>query len=231
MNISLCITTYNRYELLLESFQHVLTNPRITEIIIVDDCSLSEYWKKIEQLPKLNDKIKVYRQAANRGMSRNKADAIAYASNEWVIILDSDNVIDDRYLIGLDNLPEPLDNKVIYSPSFAWPQFDFRKYEGKFITSGNAKFFMDDAMFRCFLNCCNYFLNKASYIANYKEDLSIKGADTIAFNYEWLKAGYSFYIIPNCTYFHRVHDGSGFMENATYNISHAQHFEKLISAL
>jgi len=230
MNISLCITTYQRYDLLLESFQHVLNNPRITEIIIVDDCSLPEYWKKIEQLPKLNDKIKVYRQAANRGMSRNKADAIAYASNEWVIILDSDNVIDDRYLVGLDAIENPVKD-LIYMPSFAWPNFDYRGWAGSVYFKSSAAALVWQDTFNMLLNTCNFFVNRDEYARVYQENPAHRASDTIWMNYLWLKAGNGFYVVPDCTYFHRVHDGSGFMEQAAYNMAQAENVRKLISEL
>src|ERR1051325_1420638 len=97
MNLSLCITTYNRLELLKESYAQVIDDPRISEIIIVDDCSTEPGIKeKVNSLA--GGKVKVFHQAQNRGMSRNKADAISYASNEWCIIFDSDNVIGPDYL-------------------------------------------------------------------------------------------------------------------------------------
>lgn len=229
MNISLCITTYNRYELLLESFSKVIDNPRITEIIIVDDCSEEKYWKKIKDLPKFNPKIKVFRQVANRGMSRNKADAIAYAENQWCIIFDSDNVIDDRYI---DAIPEKLLPYVIYCPAFAEPTFDYRKWESMSLGRHNAPFHIKyDDNFNMLMNTCNYLVNKTEYLKLYEENASMKGTDTIWFNYLWIKAGSYFSVLPGCHYYHRVHEGSGFMQDVNYNMTQAEYVRKLISQL
>ncbi len=228
MNISLCLTTYNRYDLLLESFQYALTLDYISEIVIVDDCSLPEYWDKIKLLPELNPKIKVFRQAANRGMSRNKADAISYAENEWCIIFDSDNVIDERYFVGM---PMNLDTDIIYAPSFAWPQFDYRQWQGKTFFKSTAAQLIHDNNFNMLFNTCNYLVHRDTYLSVYKENPLMKASDTIWFNYLWLKAGNAFYIVPDCTYMHRTHSGSGFLQNVDYNMMQAEKIRKLISEL
>lgn len=228
MNLSLCITVYNRYELLLESFSQVLTNDRITEIVIVDDCSEEKYWKQISQLPKYNDKIKVFRQLQNRGMSRNKADAISYASNEWCILFDSDNVIDSRYI---DAIPLHLKPDTIYCPTFAWPSFDYQVYGGRSYGKTEARINILQDAFNLAMNTCNYVVNREAYLSVYKENPAMKGTDTLWFNWLWLQSNGFFNFMPDCTYFHRVHDGSGFMQDVKYNMQQGAILRKLISEL
>lgn len=228
MTYSLCITTYNRYELLLESYAQIIDDERISEVIIVDDCSTPDIRAKLQQLPKLNSKIKVFFQPVNRGMSRNKADSISYATNEWCIIFDSDNILKEKYL---DAIPETLEGDVIYSPSFAQPSFDFSAYEGVVVNRNNIKMFMPDPMFRCFLNCCNYLVHRDSYLNVYEDTAGVEQADTINFNYLWLKNGGSFLFMKDCPYFHRVHKNSAFLENIDYNMIKAKEIENKILAL
>ncbi|MBA3830072.1 MAG: glycosyltransferase [Taibaiella sp.] len=212
----------------MESFEKVLVDKRISEIIIIDDFSKPEIRQRVAMLQQLNEKIKVFFQPVNRGMSRNKADAISFAKNEWCILFDSDNIIDSTYL---DSIPKILEGSTIYSPSFASPNFDFRAYESISITRENAKTFMLDPMFRCFLNCCNYLVHRDNYLHVYEENNSVKQADTIHFNYLWLKNGGSFYFMKDCKYEHRVHAGSGFMENIEYNMAIAKQIEEQIIKL
>src|SRR3954469_23730640 len=106
--ISLCITTYNRFDLTIESFRQVIDDPRISEILIVDDNSKAEIFNLFSGMVSSDPnqaKIKLFRNFENLGMSRNKARAVELASNPWCIVLDSDNVIDSAYL---DALPEYL---------------------------------------------------------------------------------------------------------------------------
>lgn len=226
--ISLCITTYNRYEMLMESFAQVLDNDLISEIVIVDDCSDIAIYDKILAATFNMPKVRLIRNSENLGMSLNKKKAIESATNPWCIIFDSDNIIGPDYLEALDRL-RVLDATTIYCPSFAKPQFDFRKYEGWHILhAGNV---MQDPMGECLLNCCNYVVNREEYLRVYRHNPDMKGTDTIWFNYLWLKAGNSFYVVPGMEYMHTVHDGSGFLQNVQYNMKKAKEIKELIKAL
>src|SRR5688572_5414424 len=207
MKLTLAITVYNRYELLLESFANVIDDGRIDEILIMDDASDEEYWKKIKDLPKFNPKIKVCRQLHNRGMSVNKRDAVFNSKNEWVILFDSDNVIRKDYVDAFwRSNTDPFNIKC---PDFAYPNFDYRKYSDVFFYAGEASAAINDSIFNCLLNTANYVVNREIYLKVWQENKEMKGTDTIWFNYLWLKSGHSFKVVKGMKYEHRVHDGSG----------------------
>lgn len=236
MKLTLALTVWNRYEMLLESFAGVIDDPRIDEILIMDDCSEPEYWNKIKELPKFNPKIKVVRQAQNRGMSVNKRDAVFNSKNDWVILFDSDNIIGKDYLdslyvdafIGNEQM-----SRFIYCPSFAKPQFDYRKFVACIYGIGSIakKPDLSDPLLNCLFNTCNYVVNREQYLKIWKENSEMKGSDTIWFNYLWLKAGNYFRVSPNMHYEHRVHAGSGFLQDADYNMKKAEEIKKLIMQL
>lgn len=231
MKLTLAITTYNRYEMLLESFAQVIDDPRIDEILIMDDHSKDEYWNKIKELPKFNDKIKVVRQLENRGMSVNKRDAIFNAKNEWVIIFDSDNVIGKDYLDALEvEHNEGFLTGAIYCPSFAKPNFDYRKFVGNPISRSSLPD-MNDSAANCFFNTCNYVVKKSDYLRIWKENPEMKGSDTIWFNYLFLLKQGFFIVVPNMHYFHRVHKDSGFLQDVDYNMRKGEEIKKLIMSL
>lgn len=232
MKISLAITTYNRFDLTIKSCAQVITDPRVNDLVILDDASTDGSFERLVEHFKPWPHVRVLRQAVNRGMSFNKYSAISYARNPWAIILDSDNIISPAYIdAALGNHFNSNETDTIYSPSFAAPSFDFRKFEGKIINSVTVKRFMHDPMFRCFLNCCNYMVHAPTYCDVYKHDPTVQQADTIAFNYRWLKSGKQFVILPGCTYQHLVHPESGFMKNADYNMAKAKEIENKIMAL
>jgi len=228
MSLSLCITTYNRLQYLRESFGQVINHPRITEIILMDDCSDMEIFKQIDDLKALSPKIKVFRQVKNRGMGCNKADAISYAENDWCILFDSDNVLTSEYI---DALPLDLKLELIYQPSFAKPSFDFRKYAGGIGWDAGVSIMIKDPMYNTMLNACNYVVNKNEYLRIYQDNPEQKGADTIWMAYLWLKAGNGIYVVPGMEYEHRVHAGSGFLADADYNMKKAEEVRKLIEQL
>lgn len=229
--ISLCITTYNRYDMLLESFDKVLGDPRISEIVIVDDASKPEIQNLLLGTLRTGpyaDRVRLFINEENLGMSRNKARAVELSSNEWCILFDSDNVIDSSYL---DAIPEELDGDTIYAPAYARPQFDYRKYAGQTIKAENAPRIISTSDGECLFNTCNYLVNREEYLWVYEYNAEMKGTDTIWFNYLWLKDGGSIHVVPGMEYIHRVHPGSGFLEECDYNMKKAAEVKQLIQTL
>lgn len=209
--ISLCITTYNRTTLLYESFAQVLNDDRISEIVIVDDHSNAEIWNAIcVQLAEVN-KVKLYCNDKNLGCYHNKKRAVELASNEWVILFDSDNIITKKYIDVL--YKREWQNDVIFQPSFAKPHFDFIKYSGFLIHKTIVSEFANESTFTTALNAMNYFVNRDEYLRVWEDRPEPWTADSLLQNYNWLKAGNSIYFCPGLEYEHRVHDGSHYKEH------------------
>lgn len=230
MKLSLAITTYMRYEMTVESFAQVIDDPRIDDILILDDASTDGSYEKLKKHLEGNEKVRVIRQAQNRNMSLNKRDAIALSKNDWVIIFDSDNIISPKYLDAfygqIERDGRPLDF-CIYIPDFAKPQFDYRKFAG--MTYGVMKRPpVHDSMGNCMMNTANYIVNRQEYVKHYQYNAEHICSDTIWFNYNWWKAGNTFYVVPGMEYEHRVHPGSGFLQDAAYNMRKAEEVKKLI---
>lgn len=250
MNLSLAITTFNRLALTIDSFAQVIDDPRIDDIIVLDDCSTDGSYEKLVEHYKDITKVRVIRQAQNRGMSQNKRDAIGYAKNEWAILFDSDNVIGLDYLDAFwkdrkehewafdkDNSWPELGNEtmhpknIIFCPSYAKPEFDYRKYENFNVNKGDAAKLIKEDMFNTCMNTCNYIVNRNFYLKTYQHNPAHIASDTIWHAYNHLKAGGSFYIVPEMHYLHRVHKGSGFMQDINYNMSQSEKVRKMIMAL
>jgi glycosyltransferase involved in cell wall biosynthesis len=238
MKLSLCITTFNRYDLLKESYAQVIDDPRISEIIIVDDCSTEPGIKeKVNNLAGGN--VKVFHQAQNRGMSMNKRDAIAYASNPWVIIFDSDNIIGPDYLdafyLGIKRFPTEEDgspaSNVIFCPSYAKPNFNYQEYEGWTLISDDANDWMKFDLLNTCMNTCNYIVNRDHYLKTYQYNPAHIASDTIWHSFNHLKAGGLFHIVPEMHYYHRVHPGSGFLQGVDHNMRMQNEVRKMIMAL
>lgn len=228
---SLCITTYNRFEMTLESFILVKDDPRISEIIIVDDCSEITYYDMLAASTLDMEKVRLIRNERNLGMSLNKKRAIELAKNEWCIVFDSDNVIGPEYLDALELSAGSKSHKTIYCPDFAKPQFDYRKFGGTKIDQPTARHFLGLTGSDLVLNTCNYVVNREEYLRVYQNNPQMKGTDTIWFNYLWLSAGNSFYVVPGMEYMHRVHEGSGFLADCDYNMMRAKEVKELIKQL
>lgn len=223
----------------MESFAQVLDDDRISEIVIVDDCSTDEIYAQVLASVFDMPKVRLYRNQQNLGMSLNKKRAVELAKNEWCILFDSDNVIGPDYLTSIPFSPEiynqlsfvRLNPKMIFCPSFAKPQFNYHAFTGWYIDRDNASTFLQKPMAEPVLNTCNYLINREEYLKVYEHNPEMKGTDTIWFNYLWLKAGNSFYVVPGMEYYHRVHEGSGFLADCDYNMKRAKEIKELIKSL
>lgn len=226
--ISLCVTNYNRTDMLYESYYKILTDDRVKEICISDDCSnIATKMALVDQHQV--KKIVCHFHDQNVGMFLNKRQAIEHAQNEWCILFDSDNIIDSSYIDALLNCED--DPDTIYMPSFARPEFDYRAFNDVVITKENVKEYLDKKMFDCALNTCNYAVNRKAYLSITDLPENTRAADTISFNYLWLKAGKKFKIVPMMEYGHRVHEGSGFLQDATESMKRAEEVKQLIAQL
>jgi glycosyltransferase involved in cell wall biosynthesis len=219
MKYTLAITTYNRPEMTMKSFKGVIDDERINEIVIVDDHSDWATFLRLRDLCSDLLKVTTIRNGKNLGCYHNKKNAVNEASNEWVILLDSDNIIKPNYLDALDSLELSFDT--IYAPEFARPHFDYRAFGGVTMTKNNVKNYVDVAKFDCLINTCNYVVNRFEYLRRWKDHKEPWTADTLFMNYNWLEAGNKIHVVKGMSYNHLVHDGSHYKEhvNKTGNMA------------
>lgn len=214
MNVSVCLTHYNRVEMLYEAVSPFLQDPRVTEIVISDDASHLELYNTIYWQFASVDKVKIFRNETNQDCYLNKKLAIERATNEWVAILDSDNRFDKEYIDRLENLwVAGLNDKTVYQPEFAKPHFDFKHLSGVNLNRGNIAQWIDKGNTGTLLNAFNYFVNRSEYLKVFDGSIDPVTSDSIFHNYNWLKGGNSIYIVPGLQYEHRVHNGSHYQAN------------------
>lgn len=217
--ITLAITTYNRAELTYKAFEKVISDTRIDEILIVDDVSSLDHYIRLQERTKHIPKVRLVRNQNNLGCYHNKRKAVELASNEWVILLDSDNVIDKSYLDSVYD--SNWDKDTIYAPEFARPHFDYRKFSGQYLSKKTIKKMVKVPMFDCLINTCNYLVNKEKYLKVWEYHKEPWTADTLFHNYNHIKSGGVIYVVPGMQYDHLVHDGSHYKEhvNKTGNMT------------
>jgi len=205
VKISLCITNYNRFAYLFKSFEQVMDDDRIGEIVIVDDCSDIELYNRIEERCKYLPKVKLFRNEKNLGCYENKNVSVEKASYEYCIVFDSDNVIDIDYINKIYRVE--WNPKTILAPDFARPHFDYRQYSGVTFRKDNVSKYTFRGQFPCLINTMNYFVHRDSYLSVWQPKEGIKGADSIYMNYLWLMAGNEIHCLKGLQYFHRLeHD-------------------------
>ena len=75
------------------SMASVLESKRISEVIIVDDCSFLDNSMKIKQIAESNCKIKYYKNSKNLGEHLSLIKALEKSNSRYIIMLDSDDFI------------------------------------------------------------------------------------------------------------------------------------------
>lgn len=209
--ISVCYTTYNRVEQLLDSMENIYDDARINEIIVSDDHSFSEYYEMLQKYFEYMSKVKLFRNDVNLDCYKNKRQAVELATNEWVCLWDSDNVFGTDYLDTIFSLE--WDAKTIYTPCFAKPAFDFRPYENLLLSKENIAEYIDKPLLEVSLNACNYFVNRSEYLRVFDDSVDPVTSDTIFHSFNWLNAGNKIKIVAGLEYFHTIHPGSHYQNN------------------
>jgi cellulose synthase/poly-beta-1,6-N-acetylglucosamine synthase-like glycosyltransferase len=209
--ISLALTNYNRTDLLLEAFYKVRHDDRISEIVVSDDHSHRHIYDELKYVLSGIPKVKLFRNEKNVDCYQNKKMAVERATNDWVILLDSDNVIGVDFLDRLYSVPG-WEDRTVYAPSFARPTFDYRHLCG--VVSGfNVKSFLRQPMSDTCLNTANFFVNRQTYLSAWDENIDPVTADSIYMNYRLLSAGNEIHILSGLEYEHKVHEGSHYKNN------------------
>jgi len=214
--ISLCIPTHNSSSFIIHSFEQVLQNEHINEIIINDDAS--EDFELLENnIRSLNsNKIKIFRNDINLKAYKNKMQTISYAKNDWVILLDSDNIINNDYVNTIVCL-QNWDENIIYCPEKGLSNFNYSTFKEQPITTENILLLLDKFQFMTLLNTGNYFFNKHRYKNVFDKiifDDHLSILDVLFFNIHWIFDNNTLVVIDGLTYIHTIRKDGFYNQNA-----------------
>lgn len=228
---TLCIPTMDRFDSFLSKYlPDYLNNKLIGEIVITDENGNDAH--KIQNAFPNNNKIKVAVNKSRLGPFLNKMKACSLASNEWIVLMDSDNFAPANYFEkASDYITNNIrgEKNVILSPCFARPRFNYSHlngfvYEKGCFHSNNVKertIMGNNSGSDTMMNTGNYVLNKFLIdninLSNEGNNIQFSSAcDVIFFNtllFEQLDL--KLHVVPNMEYDHVVHDGSIYIQTHT----------------
>lgn len=216
-SLSLCVTTFNRDEMTYRAIAGAIDDDRISEIVIVDDLSNDSIYSSLAQLVSTIGKVKLHRNPTNLQCYRNKKNAISRASNEFVVIFDSDNCFSRGFVDAI--YQQTWRRDTVLAPEWARPTFDYRHFAGQVITKQNVAGYLGLPRFDNLMNTMNYFVHRDEYIKIFEQsnldgvtDLDPWTADTMYQNFNWLKAGNRIEVVRGLQYDHLVHRDSHYMK-------------------
>lgn len=176
---SLAFTTYKRFAYLDRILELYTKTPEVDEIVINDDCS-EDYKLLIAKYGTIS-KIKIFQNSKNLGAALNKIHTVKLCTNDYVLLMDSDNTIGVEELKYLHSL-DVKDNHVI-CPGQAIPAFNYSALEHQI----DHTIFNKSDLHRCFANTGNYLVPKKLYLsaANLVEESKVDPGpyDVIYINY------------------------------------------------
>lgn len=228
IHISVAIPHYNNSCFIKDLLDPLLKDERINEIIICDDYS-NDYTKLKEIINSIdNDKIKLYRNENNIGCYHNKLNTITKCTNEWSILIDSDNIINKDYIDELYAL-EWNDN-CIYAPMWAKtfpgeisPNLNYSIYRNILIDKQICAKEYYNIKMQCLMNTCNYFIPVKKYIETmkkYKYDrMYIDAIDSLILFTDWIKNNNKILVVDNLIYKHRLHKNSNYVKSQSHKYS------------
>jgi glycosyltransferase involved in cell wall biosynthesis len=230
--ISVAIPFFNNAKMAHVALFNILNDPRIAEIIMVDDGSDRDAFQQLKRKVKpFARKVKLFRRDVNLGAFANKIQAVELCSSDWVILLDYDNTLLPQYLDSIFNLDQ-WEDTTIYCSGYAYPHFNFRKeLGGKVIDLDLASAMAKSKILnRPFFNDGNYFLPRNRFLQCVKPfwTYSVSASDVIFANYLWLFANNTLTVLEDSKYLHRVHDESTWLNNSEKSLQVIQPILKRI---
>lgn len=224
--ISIAIPTFERTEWTLRAFEQVLYDDRVREVVLSDDCSsVSEYANLLDCVEGM-DNVSLYRNNENIGCYRNKKRAVELSTSEYCILLDSDNIIDTKFIDRLyDYIWNPSN---ILAPDMGEPALNYKALSGCILTQENIAGFVDKGNTAMMLNTMNYFVNRGRYLLTFDDSVEPWTSDSIYFNYCWLRAGNRITIVDGLEYHHEIHKNSHY---TLHNTKAPGFYEDVLSKL
>ena len=238
--ITLAITNYNRSNLTIESFERVINNPLISEIVIVDDKSTESIFQDLtEKIKNINNsKIKLFRNSENIKAFSNKIESVKKSSNEWVIVFDSDNILTEDYLYSI---PQKLESNFYYLPSHAMcasNYLDYNKFANTVIDKNDFKNLVssEDIITHCLLNTGNCLVNRNTFLEAINCEpylLNCYAADCVYLIYLAFKntRDFKLKVVDNMKYYHRINSKNYGNEQTSYYEENSIQSEKFVSYL
>ncbi|TDX58925.1 glycosyltransferase family 2 protein [Orenia marismortui] len=99
LNITAIVPTYNSEDFIEETIYSILNQSKaLDEIIIIDDNSKDNTIKILDEIKETNDNIKIHRLEKNYGSSQARNIGIKLAKNDWIMLMDHDDIAEPELL-------------------------------------------------------------------------------------------------------------------------------------
>ena len=209
-NISIAIPYHgDRFRWTMKTITNCHKLANVTEIVItIEPLDVSSL--KLERECRIYPKVRIFKNDKKLFVFRNKVNAVQRCTNEWVALIDSDNIINSAYLGAFLNSDK--NPNIIYQPSIGQPRLNFEEYIGKDIGLRYAAEQISTSLFNMLFNNMNYIIHRKTWLnaleGAIQSDYEPLTADSAYINYYCLKAGMVMRVIKGMVYIHTIHNSS-----------------------
>lgn len=213
MKYSLAFTTYNSSKYIISQIERnyfEMSNNRVDEIIIQDD--FSEDYSILQKCIQPN--IKIFQNEKNLSPLLSRINLLQNCSNDYVLLMDSDNFLDKRSFDKINNLK--FEENVIFCADWARPYFNFKQFSDIEMDLEFVKKHIEDTNLKILLNTGNYFVPRKRYLEISQlidPSFAYFTVDVIYFNYLWLKENNKLKCVKDYEYDHTFRNDSYYMTN------------------
>ena len=203
--ITLGLTHYNRSVLVEELLSKISHLPNGVELLIVDDCSRDDEWRRlIELLKQTKLQYKLVRHETNKGPGAAKNSLFTTSDTKYVFILDSDNAIDMNSLQYIYNYAREHDVDLLAPAGISYFYSDFKTRRSTYhrtpCLANMETYLLGDEIY----NNGNMLISRKAWeiAGGYPEYHTL---DTQGFGFRLRAANIAYRTLPQASYFHRFH--------------------------
>ncbi|MGL4848757.1 MAG: glycosyltransferase family 2 protein [Clostridium sp.] len=204
--ISIIIPVYNSEDYLSEAINSIMNNSfQEFEVICIDDGSSDESLNILNELEKRDERIKVYTQS-NSGPSKARNLGLEKASGEYIVFMDSDDILPkDSLMLRYEAIEESNSDVVIGGTNRFNKEKEWRM-EKHYFEDGEKDILKDFKLLRN-LGPCNK-IYRASLLKGMFFNEELKYAEDVAFVLEALVKAKKIYTLNKLVYKYREREGS-----------------------
>jgi glycosyltransferase involved in cell wall biosynthesis len=225
--LTVAIATLRRWNSFLSQTLPIYLNSPFVDYVVICDDGGEDVDAIRETSYALNPKLRLYKNKVKLGAYYNKRQAFEKAPTDWVALLDSDNYFQESYFNTLNDVwlrNGGADTRTIYAAGqmtrfFVNGGLSEKKIEGFSglkIDKSNWNTILEIQGWNFLLNDGNFVVHKSllNILPDDVDDKNIMAADAIYVARKAVASGFTYWVVPELSYIHTVHDGSFWLETA-----------------
>jgi succinoglycan biosynthesis protein ExoO len=214
---SVIIAAYNCFDSIGDAIKSVISQTvQSFEIIICDDCSQDRTFNVISYYADQDDRVRILRNAENRGPSYSRNRALSIAEGEWIVILDADDLFEKNRLHNLLNIAVEASADIIFDNMILIDQRGHpigkairESRHERFFSVSPVDFIRRDASLRFSYGFLKPMIRRSFLSANqicYRE--TVRYGEDFVFILDCLSAGAHAVITTRPSYYYKISPGS-----------------------